>query len=234
LSEMTMYQPDDYFRKKKRPYLLPTLLIALLLGVYLGGDMAGWWGGTPTQTRQMIEADRLADPAGPAANQSITNVPEYPTVTPYPTPVTEIMAPDFALPDLYDEEILYILSRYEGRPVILNFWASWCGPCRVEMPAFQAAFEQYEDDGLVILAVNQTFIDNAEAAREFADEMGLTFPLARDDDGRVSEGLYQVRGLPTTVVIRPDGTVAFVQIGPLNDTQIAEVGRRLAVGEMIP
>lgn len=214
---------------------MPTLLIALLLGIYLGGDLNGWWGKASPKVDQANEA---ADLMTQNTDQSIavlsTDEPDYATPTPLPTPVTEIRPPDFALPDLFDESVTYSLSRYKGQPIILNFWASWCAPCRAEMPALQKAYEKYADDGLVILAINQTFIDDIDAAREFSDELGLTFPLLRDDDGRISESLYGVRGLPTTVVIRADGTTAFAQIGPMTDEMITDVSRRLVTGEAVP
>ena len=92
-------------------------------------------------------------------------------------------APDFTLPDLFDDSTLFTLSDYRGRPVILNFWASWCVPCRREMPALQATAANYADDGLLLLGMNQTYLDDLAAARVFVEELGLTFPNSRDDGG---------------------------------------------------
>ena len=130
------------------------------------------------------------------------------------------MAPDFVLPDLFDDSLEYGLASYAGRPVILNFWASWCVPCRTEMPALQRAYEEHRDEGLVVLGVNQTFVDNVDAARDFVDELALTFPNVRDDDGNTSEKLYQVMGLPTSVLITAEGEIAHTQIGQMTDEQI--------------
>jgi thiol-disulfide isomerase/thioredoxin len=193
--------------------------------VIIVADMNDWLSDTAHST---------AEPDSLTLIDLSASQPESTIMATEPTSATAVYASDFLLTDLYDDDILYSLSKYQGRPIILNFWASWCGPCRVEMPAFQEAHEKHADDGLVILAINQTFIDDIDAARDFADEIGLTFPLLRDDDGRVSEGLYGVRGLPTTVVVRPDGSMAFAQIGPMNNAQIADVSRRFAAGEPVP
>ena len=141
---------------------------------------------------------------------------------------------DFALPSLFDETVIHSLSQHRGRPVILNFWASWCPPCRAEMPALQRTYEKFGDAGLVVLGINQTYSDDADAAREFASEMDLTFPLLLDDSGSVSLDKFDIRGLPTTIIIRPDGTVASVQVGQLSDAQIDEISGKLVAGKPFP
>jgi peroxiredoxin len=142
-------------------------------------------------------------------------------------PAVEI-APDFALPGLLDDLETHALSQHRGSSIILNFWASWCAPCRAEMPSFQRAHEQYTSDGLVILGVNQTFMDDIDAAREFANELGLKFPLVRDDSGNVSSAAFDVRVLPTTVIVNPDGSIESVHLGPMTDGQIEEIVNRLS------
>jgi thiol-disulfide isomerase/thioredoxin len=156
-----------------------------------------------------------------------------PTYEPPPTPVPVKNAADFALPDLFDETIIRRRSDYDGRPLILNFWASWCAPCREEMPALQRAYETNRDDELVVLGVNETYIDDIEAARDFVNELGLTFPSIRDDSGDMSSQLYRVIGLPTSVFITPAGDVAHVQIGQMSDAQIETFSRQLIAGEPI-
>jgi cytochrome c biogenesis protein CcmG, thiol:disulfide interchange protein DsbE len=122
----------------------------------------------------------------------------------------------FSLPDL--DGNLVNLADYRGQPVIVNFWATWCAPCRLEMPAFQTAFEKYADQGLVILAVNQD--EPAEVARAyFYDEMGLTFTPLLDDNSAIATA-YGVFGLPSTYFIGPDGRVVAVHNGPLTMSQI--------------
>jgi thiol-disulfide isomerase/thioredoxin len=143
------------------------------------------------------------------------------------------MAPDFVLPDLFDDSLEYSLASNAGRPVILNFWASWCVPCRTEMPALQRGYEEHRDEGLVVLGVNQTFVDNVDAARDFVDELALTFPNVRDDDGNISDKLYQVMGLPTSVFITAEGEIAHTQIGQMSDEQIETFSKRLLTGKTI-
>jgi thiol-disulfide isomerase/thioredoxin len=135
--------------------------------------------------------------------------------------------------ELFDETKTISLSEYAGQPVILNFWASWCVPCKAEMPALQRAYEEHRDEGLVVLGVNQTFIDDLDAARDFVNELALTFPNVRDDTENTSEGLYQVMGLPTSVLITQDGEIAHKQIGQMTDMQIDTFSRQLAAGEAI-
>lgn len=103
------------------------------------------------------------------------------------------------------------LSDYRGQIVILNFWATWCPPCRTEMPEFQAAAEFYGDD-LVILAVN--ILETPDLIQPFADELGLTIPLALDLDGSINQ-TYQVTGYPTSYLIDADGVISAVNVGPI-------------------
>jgi peroxiredoxin len=127
-----------------------------------------------------------------------------------PAPRAGFAAPDFSLPTPDGETIT--LSDLRGRPVIVNLWASWCGPCRAEMPALQRVHEAYQDAGLVLLAVNATPQDSEAAALAFAAEYGLTFPILFDPEGQASR-LYELRALPSTYFIRPDGTIEEVVLG---------------------
>lgn len=119
-------------------------------------------------------------------------------------------APDFRLQNLAGEEVS--LSDFRGRPVLINFWATWCGPCRDEMPFIQGVFEdkEWSDQGLVILAVN---LGEAPAkVGEFMEEYGLTFPVlldARQDAAKA----YNVRGIPATFFIDKNGIIKDRQIG---------------------
>src|SRR3970282_1673857 len=100
--------------------------------------------------------------------------------------------------------------------VLVNFWTTWCPPCREEMPALQRAYENLADEGLVVLGVNWTQVDNLADVEAFVEELGLSFPILLDSDGVVSEDLYPVLGLPTTGLIGRDGTVRAVRIGILD------------------
>lgn len=124
---------------------------------------------------------------------------------------------DFTLQDLDGNSVS--LSDLHGRPVILNFWATWCGPCRIEMPELQAAYEARQDDGLVILALDQQ--EQADIVREFFyGQMGLTFTPLLDSEGAVSDSYGANRVLPTTFFINPAGEVTVIHRGPMTRSQI--------------
>ena len=123
-------------------------------------------------------------------------------------------APDFFLRTLNGRSVR--LSDYRGKTVVLNFWASWCPPCRREMPDFQTLWEERGPSGpddLVILAVNLLPEDTIAAAEGFVDEFGLTFPILLDTSrGEVSQR-YGVQALPATFFIDRDGIVRTTALG---------------------
>lgn len=127
-----------------------------------------------------------------------------------PSPQQGFSAPDFTLTTLDGEELT--LSDLRGKVVVLNFWASWCLPCRAEMPAMLQVYKDYRDLGLVIVAVNATDQDSQESALQFAEEHELDFPIPLDMDGSVSRK-YALRGLPTTYFIDADGIIQKVVVG---------------------
>ena len=129
-------------------------------------------------------------------------------------------APDFTLATV-DGETLQ-LSDLRGNIVLLNFWGTWCGPCRREMPEFQKAFEDRRDQGFEILAV--AFNDTEEAIKDFRDEFGLTFRLALDDSGEINSA-YAVQTRPSTYVIDRDGVIALKHFGIMTEPQLREIFR---------
>lgn len=124
-------------------------------------------------------------------------------------------APDFVL-ETRDGARLR-LSSLQGRVVVLNFWASWCGPCRQEMPEFQREFARGGKDAPVIVAVNVLTLDARAPAEAFVSELGITFPVLFDASGDVSER-YRVRGLPSTFFIDRTGVVRSATYGPVFGT----------------
>ncbi len=134
-------------------------------------------------------------------------------------------APDLALADLKGNAVR--LSDLRGRPVMLNFWAVWCGFCRVELPEMQAVYEDYQDSGFTILAIDMQE-DPAEVSA-FVEELGLTFPVLIDTQGEVARS-YRIRGLPTSYFIGPDGVVLDVRLGPIDrewmERYLAEAGAK--------
>lgn len=135
-------------------------------------------------------------------------------------------APDFTLPSLNGPNLR--LQEQRGRVVMVNFWATWCGPCRVEMPHLQRLYDKYRASGFVLLGVN---IDEQPAsAAALAAKLGLSFPVLLDTDKKVSR-LYDLSTMPSTVLIDRDGRVRHVHRGYRDgyeqtyDTQIRELLR---------
>jgi cytochrome c biogenesis protein CcmG/thiol:disulfide interchange protein DsbE len=132
-----------------------------------------------------------------------------------PSPREGFPAPDFTLNTVVGGQAA-TLSAYRGRVVIVNFWASWCGPCRAEMPAIQQVYAANRARGLVVLAVNSTVQDTVPDAQAFAQNLGLTFPILLDQDGAVSQR-YLLRALPSTFFIDRQGVIRTVVFGgPMN------------------
>jgi thiol-disulfide isomerase/thioredoxin len=131
---------------------------------------------------------------------------------------------DFELQTLRSGEAS--LSEYEGEVVLLNFWATWCAPCRDEMPSMQTLYETLDDDQFEIVAVNVR--EQRAPVEEFAKEYEITFPIFLDTSGRVSS-TYGARGLPVSYIIGPDGTVVAGALGGRDwtDSAIVEYFRAL-------
>ncbi|MGH2586874.1 MAG: redoxin domain-containing protein [Dehalococcoidia bacterium] len=117
-------------------------------------------------------------------------------------------APDFVLSTLDGREVR--LSDYRGNVVLLNFWATWCGPCREEMPLFEAAQQEYSDRGLVVLAVNVG--EGSSTVRPFVERLALTYDIALDGNSSIARR-YRARSFPTTYFIDRDGTVEGRRVG---------------------
>lgn len=119
-------------------------------------------------------------------------------------------APDFTLVSLSGRPIS--LSSLRGQVVVINLWASWCGPCQAEMPAIERVYLSERSHGLAVLAVNTTFQDSEASARAFAQRLGLTYPILLDRDGSVSK-TYLLRALPTTYIVDRRGIIRAVVLG---------------------
>jgi peroxiredoxin len=131
-----------------------------------------------------------------------------------------LAAPDFTLPTTGDKE--FKLSDYRGKKVILNFWASWCGPCRLEIPSFKKIHAKYNDGSVVVVAVSS--LDNPDSTANFVTANGMDFVVPLDPRGVVS-GLYNIRGMPTTYFIDDRGIIKSVKIGPF--ISVEEIEERL-------
>jgi thiol-disulfide isomerase/thioredoxin len=117
-------------------------------------------------------------------------------------------APDFTLTDLGGKEVT--LASLKGKVVLLDFWATWCGPCKAAMPTMQKLHDDYKDKGVVILGVN-TWEQEADAAKAYMTKKKFTYGCLLKGDELAAA--YGVRGIPTLVVIGKDGKVAEVEVG---------------------
>ncbi len=106
------------------------------------------------------------------------------------------------------------LTSFRGRPVVLNFWASWCDPCKAEAPALERAWKEYGHQGLVVLGVDYT--DASSDARAFVRKRGLTFPIVRDGSGQIGTR-YHLSGVPETFVIDRRGRLVEHLLAPIDE-----------------
>ena len=146
-----------------------------------------------------------------------------------PAPQEGFQAPDFELTTIDGEQIL--LSDLRGKAILLNFWATWCPPCRSEMPAMQQVYMDFEQDGFVVLAVNNLLQDRRESVEAFILDGNLTFPVLLDNLGFVSTK-YQVNSMPTSFFIDPEGIIREVVIGgPMSEALLRTRVENLLVEE---
>lgn len=138
---------------------------------------------------------------------------------PTPKPVTTAdigqPAPSLRLPLAGGGEM--DLESFKGRPVVVNFWATWCEPCRAEMPALERAQQKYRDQGLTVLGVDMQEQD--EEVQAFMTQVGVTFPSLIDRTGEVTRQ-WRATGLPTTFLIDRKGLIQDVRVGPFTDEML--------------
>jgi cytochrome c biogenesis protein CcmG, thiol:disulfide interchange protein DsbE len=134
------------------------------------------------------------------------------------SPLLGRQAPGFALRTL-DGSRMVRLSDLRGQVVVINFWASWCAPCRIEHPDLAGAWQRYRDRGMVLIGV--AFQDRPTASREYLAQLGGDWPQLADPGSRTALA-YGVYGVPETYVIRPDGRVAFKHIGPVDYGRLSQ------------
>ena len=120
------------------------------------------------------------------------------------------------------------IADYRGRWVLVNFWASWCEPCRAEASALESFQRQHAADGFTVLGINLD--DSTDDARAFVSRYGLTYPQLRDGDGSDRRDAYGMTGFPESFLVNPDGKLALIRRGPVNehylDDQVAPIIRR--------
>ena len=186
----------------RNPFLLLggfVILVGALVLLLFSGTL---FGNNQVTPEQVVSADL---PAG-AVVLPVSGAPLQVGDQPY----------EFALQDIQGNTLL--LSEFVGRPIIVNFWATWCGPCRIEMPELQAAFEKYQDQGLVILALDQD--ESAPEVQDYFAELGLTFTPLLDDDNDTAQNFGLQGTLPASVFINPDGEVTVIHRGVMTRGQL--------------
>jgi peroxiredoxin len=125
-------------------------------------------------------------------------------------------APDFTLETLDGETVR--LAKLRGQVVLINFWATWCRPCRDEMPAIQEAYDRHRDEGLTVLAVS--VMESDTQVTDFVKEMELTFPISIDRYGSVSER-YRTRSIPSSYFVDRSGVIQHVVVaGPMRSSEV--------------
>ncbi|KEO81852.1 TlpA family protein disulfide reductase [Tumebacillus flagellatus] len=156
--------------------------------------------------------------AGCSTDGSDSSAPKQNTVVKAGSP-----APDFTLATSSGES--FTLSKMKGKSVVLNFWASWCGPCKTEMPDLQAMSKKYADH-VQLLGINLTSDDDRDHAVQFMLENGLTFPSVLDVDGAAKKQ-YGILGLPVTITIDQTGKVVERHDGQLSHDQAEAMFQKL-------
>ncbi len=161
----------------------------------------------------VIDGVMHAAPAPPAAAKAV----DQPTNIKTGNRIGDV-APDFTLTTTDGRQIS--LSDYRGKNVILNFWATWCGPCRYEISSIESIHEQWSEDNVVVLAVASQ--DELDTARTYAKIYKLKFTIPVDGRGETM-ALYGIHGIPTTFFINRDGVITSIKVGPFfNDEEIVQ------------
>ena len=122
-------------------------------------------------------------------------------------------------PESIDDFSVDKLTEHQRKVVVLNFWAIWCAPCRTEMPDLETVYQQYRDQGVVVLAVNVS--ESSADITAFARRQGLTFPILRDSQQQAMKA-YEVRVLPTTFFIDRQGQVRHRQLGTMTESFLTQ------------
>ncbi len=174
----------------------------------------------PVQDPSLAATSKVPSPKQPAATATppptvATDEADADLANPSGPPKVGAKAYDFSLQTLDGQTLK--LSDLRGKKVMLNFWASWCGPCRAEIPHMVDIYDEYHTDGLEIVAVN--LMEPPEKVQQAVDYFSMPFTILLDDKGLVGKAYY-VRGIPTSIFINEDGVIEAVHIGTLTENAL--------------
>jgi peroxiredoxin len=187
-----------------RSLVLPALVVATIVGVLVFVERTRGDGGDTTSGYGIVDLPEGLNASGRGVSSDIGRV-----------------APDFLLETPDGGEVR--LSDLRGKPVLVNFWASWCTPCRQEMPEIVRAYNERRGDGLVVVAVDLQ--ENDAEVRAFASEFGMKFPIGVDRNGQVADAWRiggPVQGIPSSYFLDRDGVVRERAFGPMTPASLAD------------
>ena len=230
----------DFFRRRQRVVRYTVKAGAALLVLMGVMTLTGFMNGI---TGYLSSAAGGGAAGQPQAEESAAPAGETPSPSPAPeeSPAAserpEIPAPDFTLTDQYGVE--HTLSDYAGKTVFLNFWATWCGPCKSEMPEIQALYEKYGEnqEELIVLGVanprSEAYPYNQDVTRaeieQFLEDNGYTFPVVMDETGELFY-TYGIRAFPTTFMVGADGNVFGYVVSALTGDMMESIVRQTMEG----
>jgi peroxiredoxin len=187
-----------------RSLVLPLLIVATIVGVLLYVEQRRDGSGATADGTGIVALPDALNPVGSSPSSDVGRTP-----------------PDFILET--PDGALVRFSDLRGKPLLVNFWASWCAPCQREMPDIVRASGKYRDSGLVVLAINLQ--ENAGQVRTFADDFGMDFPIVIDRNGQVADAWRiggPVEGIPASYFIDANGVVRARSFGPMTSATIEE------------
>lgn len=183
----------------KRNFPIWLVVFIILLGSLLAYNILSQKSDTLLNSQQSAQS-KTSEPTAPQTQQSDT-VDKSQVQT----------APNFTLTDLNGKTVS--LSDYKGKNIYINFWASWCGPCRLEMPDIEKIYQAYKDKELIILAVN--IGESKDKVKAFMNVNELNFPVLLDTEGKAAK-IYKVSSIPVSLFINKEGVVVGKQVGLMN------------------
>jgi peroxiredoxin len=200
--------------------LIRNMVIGLVIAVAVAGAI--WAGGSKEKASQPSSSKSAVDTSKKKEEQPVSQG----KVSREERPQEGFRAPDFTLKTMDGKEVR--LSDNEGKPALINFWASWCPPCKAEMPHIQEAYEQYKRE-INFHMVNLAVQDNPDEMKKYIQKEKFTFPILLDETGEVAQE-YNVTGIPQTVIVNTDGEIVKVVIGAMTKEQLQELLKRVTSG----